>query len=489
VSAVRWIPADVSKEVRALVPIWFGCLIAVWAGGLPDGSGFLFRAGFLGFILGSSALGALAVGHEYTHRTLPLLLAQPTSRRRIFGIKTGVLLAMLSVLVAAALARLPVTDIGRELQDTKLVGLVSLVGAACVAPWLTMLSRNPLAGALFSLSIGACVLVGSELVTMVVYGASQFETSTAQRFREEVLWGGMLLLVTVGGWASWRSFMKLESIEGPQTELRLPGWLRPAQSNIGGHEIGRPVHPLWRLFRKELRLQQLTFVVAGLYVFGWGVMLIVGRVIATTIDQPFVILTVVNGVVVALLAGSLASAEERHLGTLELQLLQPIPFWRQWLVKCAVAFGVAAALGLGLPAALAALAQWVQPLRMNIGFAATVLVTAVVSLYVSSLSNSGVKALLIALPATAATFPVVLLSIELAHWMARAAKLTPGRAFYDRVVPFEAIVMISLLVHFASINHRMSDSHGKRAWSQLIVVVISLVVGVAALTAVQTLVR
>jgi hypothetical protein len=64
------LPAGLSKEIRALAPLWLGCAAIVWAGGLGDP--FLFRAGFLSYLVGSAALGALSIGHEYTNRTLPL---------------------------------------------------------------------------------------------------------------------------------------------------------------------------------------------------------------------------------------------------------------------------------------------------------------------------------------------------------------------------------------------------------------------------------
>jgi len=493
-SAVRWIPVDVSKEIRPLLPIWLGCLIAVGAGGILDESGLFFRAGFTVFVLGSSVLGAMSVGHEYTHRTLPLLLTQPTSRRRIFAVKASVLLAMLSVLAAAALARLPVVPAGHELQDTALVGLMSLIGAAFVAPWLTMVCRNPLAGALFSLSIGASLLVGSELLAAIVYGVSQVDNPMAQRFRMDVVWAGTLLLMWVGGWASWRSFMILEAIDGSHAEMRLPAWFRRIRPGVASHENRRNVHPLWRLLRKEVRLQQLTFVVAGLYVFGWGVMLIVGRVIATTIDQPFVILTVVNAFIVALVAGSLASAEERHLGTLEWQVLQPMPASRQWMLKSAVVFGLVSALGLGLPTLLAVLNPSVEPMRVNGAFAGVVLVTAAVSLYVSSLCSAGLKALLIAVPSAFATLPILQLCEMAAYLVARLAGIRTGGVpltmpFNDRLVAIEAVVLIVILVRLAATNHRSADSDGRRVWGQLTSAAAFMVLTAVALTAAQTLGR
>ena len=54
--------------------------------------------GLLGFAFGSVALGAQSFGHEYSHRTLGLLLSQPVDRRRLFFYKLAVLSVMLVTL-------------------------------------------------------------------------------------------------------------------------------------------------------------------------------------------------------------------------------------------------------------------------------------------------------------------------------------------------------------------------------------------------------
>ena len=60
---------------------------------------------------------------------------------------------------------------------------------------------------------------------------------------------------------------------------------------------------------------------------------------------------------ISLLAGSLASAEERQLGTLEWHALLPMSARTQWTVKAGMAVGVAVVLGLGLPALLSSLTR------------------------------------------------------------------------------------------------------------------------------------
>ena len=101
----RVLPPLVAKEVRALLPIWLGCLLIIAV--CATAGDALFRNlgrpfGVLTYLAGSIVLGALAIGQEYQHRTLPMLLSQPVSRGRILGVKFVVLAAMLLTLAAAA---------------------------------------------------------------------------------------------------------------------------------------------------------------------------------------------------------------------------------------------------------------------------------------------------------------------------------------------------------------------------------------------------
>ena len=75
----RLVPADLLKEIRALLPLWVGCVVVVWMGGY--GEPILFRAGFLTYLLGSVALGALSIGHQVhePHASAPVVVSgQPS---------------------------------------------------------------------------------------------------------------------------------------------------------------------------------------------------------------------------------------------------------------------------------------------------------------------------------------------------------------------------------------------------------------------------
>jgi len=129
----------IAKEVRALLPVWVVSGLVLVADAV-FGPVRVIPLGLLAYGVGAVALGALSIGHEYTHRTLGILLAQPSSRRRILLIKQSVLAAMLLSLFA--LAEAVVLEGGHESQPTLDEFVLIVMPTLCglfVAPWLTMI--------------------------------------------------------------------------------------------------------------------------------------------------------------------------------------------------------------------------------------------------------------------------------------------------------------------------------------------------------------
>ena len=250
----RVLPPLVAKEVRALLPIWLGCLLIIAV--CATAGDALFRNlgrpfGVLTYLAGSIVLGALAIGQEYQHRTLPMLLSQPVSRGRILGVKFVVLAAMLLTLAAAAWRGVFYTS-----GETGAVVLLAIFFGLFVAPWLTMWCRNPLGGSVFAVALPG-------VVVLLVQGLIAEMLSLAAFVR---------LMAGISGVAavlSWRMFMRLEAIEGRGQDLSLP----MTRADLAPGRRGRP---LWRLARKELGLQQLSFAVAGVATMGWLAMFLFG---------------------------------------------------------------------------------------------------------------------------------------------------------------------------------------------------------------------
>jgi ABC-type transport system involved in multi-copper enzyme maturation permease subunit len=429
----------VANEIRALLPAWIASACAIGAAVLTDPRSH--ELGLIAYGFGSVALGAQSMGHEYTHRTLTLLLSQPWSRRRILLLKLAVLSAML--LTLAAFAWLTVLRPGERpwIAASFLNGLV-------FAPLLTMLCRTPMAGVVFTGAAPFWILVISRHVSA------------------GVLWGSTLAVSVVAAVASWRLFMRLEAIDGRDADLQLPRMFRRETRAIGAASADRSRmgQPVWLLVRKELHLQQMTFAVAGVSGLFWITEFGFTKMVPGYVGIPFYVVSVLFGALMALLIGSLASAEERQIGTLEWQLLLPMAMWKQWAVKVGTTLGLAALLSFALPIVLAA-----GHVSVN-GYAGAIVLLTVGSLYVSSLCPSTLRALMVS------GALVISLSIS-ASRAAVAWSFTPLAALVA-LVPWFALVL-----WFAFENHRSAERGARRVFRQVMWMAGGLALGVAVVTA------
>jgi len=463
-TGVALLPPGVRKEIRALWPVWAACAAAIVAGGFLDGINTVTAAVFA-YALGSVALGAQSIGHEYTNRTLTQLLSLPADRRRLYLVKLGVLIPMLLSLGALAFVLLfnPRTlDHG----PAATFPLVSVMCALFLAPWLTMICRGPLAGIVFALVIPGMIFVAGDVAGFSAYGLGP----EAARLKFAVFWWGMTGSCAVAAVLSWRMFMRLEAMEGRDPHVRLPRWLRdPAAAT--DVELAR--HPVWLLVKKELRLQHLTFVVSGIYLLEWATLWVL-RLMAPGLEgTPFAVATAFHSGAAALLAGSLASAEERHFGTLEPQLLLPMATWKQWTVKAGTTFGVVLLLAVALPALLGRFSPSGDGLRVNGWFAAAMILLMAASLYVSSLCASGLRALLASVAvmvsvviAGSALYSVIGSNVYRTILSILSASQTDvPRSWAEPLAIALAAGFLALVLRFALVNHRSSERRvGRVGW-------------------------
>jgi len=465
--------ASTFKEVRAIAPSWLLSLVALAV--VTVIPSFPLRgAAMLVYAFGSIGIGVWSMGHEFSGRTLTLLLSQPRRRAQQFLLKSIVLtLALLTLAIATRIAvsvsssarLLPLFGIDEQ-ELPALIALPLLCGLF-IAPCLTMLCRSPLAGMVFTVAIPVVVMFVGE-------------------------WSGSLAIVRWGmggvsalaGVLSWLLFVRLEAVDGHGAAIaRLS--VRSASSALEARAATAGRRPLWWLAKKELRLQQLSFAVAGLSVVLWLVVVTVKWRSAGTVGALLDALTVITAGSIALLAGSLASAEERQLGTHEWHALLPLSASTQWAVKAGVAMIVALTVGLGLPALLSSLARSAQfsTAPPSLTFAIVIVLVTVISLYVSSLCTSGLRALMWSLPAAFAGFAIVnsLLSRRGFFGLFIYRVFAVGYADVFRqlgarigamvvaldLIPIALYVgVLGLLLRFASANHRSSDRGSRRMWNQ-----------------------
>jgi hypothetical protein len=481
--------AGLTKEVRALLPMWLGCMIAVAAGAVTADPRIRMLA-VLAYGLGSIALGAHSVGHEYSHRTLALLLSQPADRRRLFSMKLIVLASMLAALAALASGILFDDSIFVGLwRDRGLMFLPPLC-ALFIAPWLTMICRSTLAGVVFTFVTPFALLIAGDVVGMAKYGLDA--AATIDRFKLSFALWGTLAVCAVAAVSSWRMFMHLEAIEARGRELHAPRWLRARIDAPAGTStaVRRSRHPVWLLVTKELRLQQMTFVVAGLYIVGWASVSLIERVLPDLPLVPLGAMTMLYFGLLAILIGSLASAEERQFGTLQWQALLPIPSWQQWAIKVTVVLGLALVLAMGLPSALRYIHDYSDEFRdlrhVWPEVTITLMLVTAGSLYISSLSTSGVRAMALTLPAIVGTLMFMQtvdsavsraasqLFVESGTWTVdTSVRVARGRAYLSMAYPVTlamGAILTLLLLRLGLVNHRWAERSTKRVLGQAIAI-------------------
>lgn len=442
-----------TKEIRALSPVWLACLAAMIAGTMLNLNPFR-GFGIAVFFFGSAALGALTLGHEYQHGTLGMLLSLPARRSHLFFVKMAVLAPMLLTIAGvAALLVFPGTRSG-EFDRPWLTLRVALY-VLCVAPWLTMVFRSAIAGTVFALAMPGTAVTAAQLIYLIAYGRI-----APGAFVMTVLWQSSIVLTALGAIAGWRGFMRLEAIDGNGSSLALPQWLRWSATNAAGLTTAEPI---WLLLKKELRLQEVALIVAGFYVLGWLAAVSLTPAFPHA-KEIFDILSIFYGMLIALLVGSVASAEERQLGTLEWQTLLPVGSVTQWAVKVGLVLGLALLLGLGLPALLVSANPDLAPLWPQLGFGIVAL--AIAGLYVSSTCGSGLWAMLMSLASVlVAMWALTFLRVRLAMALGRVFRV--GLIRFDRGLEhLMATAILVLLLWFALTNHRSADRGSRRFWIQ-----------------------
>src|SRR5262249_13310509 len=239
-------------------------------------------------------------------------------------------LAVLATLAFIAVSGWPGARFWRLELST--IGLPLAYGLI-VAPWLTMVARGPLGGVVFAFAIPLVVgLVLSVLDPLDLFIRPSF-------------WTTMTAVPIVGGVLGWQALARLEALD-THRDIELPKMPGASRAKVSSRR-----NPLWALVTKELRLQQLTVFIALL---SFAAVLIArwyyNLAPRTNLDLTYA-LSIMHLALVPILAGALASSEERRLGTLEWQVLQPIATWKQWLIKATVVVALSVVVSL-VPLAL-----------------------------------------------------------------------------------------------------------------------------------------
>jgi hypothetical protein len=471
---------QLNKKGRALLMPWLACAGLTFVGGM-----YQFSAVAIG--LACFGLCALSIGHEYSHRTIVMLLTQPASRRHLLFVKLVVLAGLLAALFAVWAMGVHVEHnvwvVNVEsliLRDGVAGAVVGIVVGLSLVPWFTMLARGPLAGVALS---GLVCLAAREF----------FPRPPESEAGRVAIVCGALAICGVGAVMGWRTFIRLEVTD--VRRLTWPQWLTwpTRSSNRSASLTRRPA--VVALFRKELRLHRIVLLPAALMVFAWVVVILANRFSRAYLIRDPESLMVLGALVVSALSGAAAGAEERHFGTIEWQSLLPATARKTWWVKVATVTVVTAVFALLLPALLSRLDPNPGAVYRTFGSdalfrtGALMLSIALVNLYAAGWNTSYLKAALITTVCVYALGQVwwgIVSSLGrsvtavLFNLVPASARLAVGRAIVawapslNWVFVLVGAAVVPWCLHFGLVNHRYPERSARLLVRQVLPIIATL---------------
>ena len=354
--------------------------------------------------------------------------------------------------------------------------------AFCGAPYWTLRLRHGIGGMAFAAAAPGCIL-----------GFTALAAEWLSVDVEVGIGAGILLIIlycAVVYWRGYASFQRLQAMDGPSRELSLPAGLEAVFTRPLAKVASRFRGPFATLLQKELRLQQISFLLVGLFtliaVVGFCLIKQHRGLAEGIVGGDFMIYVLV----LPLIAGATSLAEEKGWGIAEWHLTLPPSALKQWSAKMLATLSTSLTLGLLLPSALflagAALLgelgtggnppsahQIWQICGQICGWVLGQLLLTSVAVYTASFSRSTLRAILAAFAISATGFGVFLLT---ANWMDKSLRRLVA-AYYipreDVVLPVLCgglVLMLCLTQWLAWSNFRSSGPSVRRVVVQLLVI-------------------
>ncbi|MDB6066871.1 MAG: hypothetical protein JWR26_3079 [Pedosphaera sp.] len=345
--------ARIIKEARTLMPAMVVTLLFSVAPLMIWGHQAT-RYGFFPLALGFFFMGAISFGNEFQHRTIHLLLTQPVARATVWREKMMVLGVGMGIGLLIYIFGLLIFDANilgeADAPIAALVVMLTTLCAFCTIPFWTLVSRNTLAGVVFSIAIPCAILLANFLL-LIEFEMRHFPDGPRLSDLSAIALIGVYSFVFY--WLGYFRFRNLQVMDGGSQELSLPTWLETAILKPSKAMGSRFTGHFATLLKKELRLQQLSFIAAGM------LCLLVGIVVATSQRRHSDNVRLILGMTfmiyawfVPLISGAVSVAEEKGWGMADWHRTLPPSTLMQWMAKMLVAFSTSLGLGLVLPGAL-----------------------------------------------------------------------------------------------------------------------------------------
>jgi hypothetical protein len=321
----------IKKEIRLLLPSLIVAVMLAMVQGITRPYDF-YVASLLFF--GLTIMALTTIGRESSLNTFSSLLAQPVERMRIWQIKLSVLAVAFLTVFAVWLAAFGIAFINSNVDASDRENSYNLFITVCLIAtatftgglWTTLLLRQ-LAGAFWLTLLVPATLSGFSGIFL-----ADSESSSIVIAVLSVVIG----IYSIAGFlfARWL-FFRAQDAGWSGGIIALPEWKFLAERDKTAEAV-RTRKPIFALLKKEVQLQQGVLTgAAGLLVLHVGI-LVLRAVHQFRRDSAGEILTSIFWMlwlVLPVIIGSFAVAEERKLGVMESQLCLPASRRVQFAIK------------------------------------------------------------------------------------------------------------------------------------------------------------
>jgi ABC-type transport system involved in multi-copper enzyme maturation permease subunit len=377
------LPAWVAAMLLAIVPVW---IASVWSNFPPQETLYVPFAFDLGILL----LSITSFGQEFSLGTFSIFLSQPTERRRVWLVKTTVLAVAFILVFLAMVVSWKIYSWERPTHTSSdlllQLGSQVLYAVAFLSSglWTTLLLRRmseafwlslltPLA-LVFIIDILLSLFISSAQTASAIFTATIFSIALA-------------VYAGVGFFQARSLFLRAQDQQWTGGNISFL-WRKKSLERTPISSRSR--YWFFTLLRKEFQLHQVNLLIAVIILF-----LHLASVFILKIHPHFqnpevksIMETIwVLWLLMPLLIGSAAAAEEHRLGVIESQLCLPVTRRAQLFIKFCVALVLSLALGGVMPFIIeksSDLSYWVVVTSAGIFF---------ISFYASSVARTTIQAI------------------------------------------------------------------------------------------------
>jgi ABC-type transport system involved in multi-copper enzyme maturation permease subunit len=337
----------VKKEIRLLLP---GCLVILLLEALQpwiwtDLDGILAVLPVI-FFFGIIILAVDSFGREFSPGTFTFLMSQPVDRRQIWRTKITVLLLASALIFAAyftscalrlhlAIAEVHSTwhvnpkIIGSDFRDSMIASVVVMLVALTGGLWTSLWLRQTAA------AFWIALLTPTGLLFLIIFVFAKLNV-TADIVAFSVLYGAAGVYSITGFWLAHRLFHRAQDAAWMGGVINFSAWryfegAKRATVSVRRHR------PVAALVKKEFQLHGVSLICVGAVLALHIVALIVrasyGNFHKDSLVYGLTTIFWIFWLIIPLILGCTAVAEERKLGMAEGQFCLPVSRRRQFAAK------------------------------------------------------------------------------------------------------------------------------------------------------------